>query len=169
MDPITALMAAQLIIGVGKAVLGHQAQNKAAKANESAADLAALESQRAINARLIEERIASGQDILAGERQAVSAASLARLSAVAAGVGGNSVQLQQQEIAGDLGRFKDSVDQNLSLVELQLERQRGGVEAERISRINGVPGANPYLTAFTIAGEGLDFYTKRQSYKPPKL
>lgn len=162
------IAAAMAALEIGQAVAGHSAQNKQHKANETASNEAALESQRALNQRLLEERLAESQDIQAGERQAVSAASLAKLSAVSGGVAGNSVNMEQQAIEGDLGRFKDTAAQNLGLVELQIDRQRAGVEAERQARISGVPGANPYLTALTIAGSGVNLYGNIQSTKPPK-
>lgn len=162
------LFVALATLEIGKSMLGHKAQNEAAKANKSAANEAATADQRALNQRLLEERLAAARDMVAGERQAVSAASLARLSALQGGVAGASVDLQQQQIEGDLGRYKDSTAENLGLVELQIERQRAGVEAERKARISGVPGANPYLTSLTIAGAGINLYSNIKSTRPPK-
>ena len=166
-EPTTIAAVALTTVEVGSAVVKHKAQNKAADANAVAANESAEMQQRALTRRLLEERIASGQDVQAGERQSASAISIARLSALESGVQGASVDAQQQQLEGDLGRFKDSVAQNLGATEAQIADQRLGVDAERRARINGVPGANPFLTGLTIAGSGLDLYTNLKSNKPP--
>lgn len=167
-EPTTIAAVAMTAVEVGGAVIKHKAQNKAHDATETAANDSAELQQRALSQRLIQERIASGQDVMAGERQATSAISIARLAALESGVAGYSVDAQTHQIEGDLGRFKDSVEQNLGVTELQIDQQRGGVEAERKARISGVPEANPFLTALTIAGSGVNLYNNIKSTKPPK-
>lgn len=167
-EPVTIAAVALTATQVASTVVQHNAQAQAAKGNEAAANEAAGVSQSALNARMLEERIAAGQDKVASARQAQSAVSLARLSALGAGVAGNSVDAQTHQIEGDLGRVNDSIDENLTTTELQIERGRAGVEAERKGRIAGVPAPNPFLTALTIAGQGLQAYTGYESRKPPK-
>lgn len=162
------IAAAQLAIQVGSAIAGHAAQDKQAKATRIAADEAAATQFNALNARSLEERIAAAQAINEGGRQAASAASLARLSAITAGVSGQSADAITQGIEGDLGRFTDSIDQNLEVSQFQLERAGLGIEAQRKGRINGVPPANPFLTGLTIGSDVVDFIGKRIAQQTPK-
>lgn len=152
---------------IAGAIAGNNAQNKNAKATRSAADKAANAEYAGLNVRALQERIAAATQVEQGSRQAMSAASLARLSAVSSGVAGQSADAILQTIEGDRGRFNSSIDQNLDFILAQLEREELGVEARRQSRISSAPKANPFLAGLTIAGSLTDFGTQYLSQKPP--
>lgn len=167
----TTIVAAALAIKAGTEVVGsvmeHKAQNKANKANTAAANDAAVASHNVLNARTLEERVAAGQAINEGERQTVSASAEARLSAITSGVAGQSAEAVLGTIEGDLGRYTDSIKQNLDMNLLQIDRQRLGVEAERRGRIaTGPQKANPWATGLSIARAGVDYATAKYGSKP---
>lgn len=208
MIPLILAGAALAIQGVS-AIAGHSAQNKAAKAAEQAAarqkeavtaaanTSARFENQQidrqleeqqmafdqqigAIAARRGEERTAAGRSILASDRAARMADGTARLSAGAAGVAGSSVDAVLQDVGIQAATSRQSINDNLSTVNRQLDRQdhatrdtffletrnteaqRAGVEANRQNRIAGVqniatpPRANPFATALQVGGALLD-------------
>lgn len=168
-DPGTIALTALVAGGATKvagAVVGHKAQNKEKKANDIAATDAAVADFSALHARELEEKVAAGQSLEEGARQAASASSMARLSAISSGVGGASADAIVGGIAADRGRFNDSVKQNLDMSLLQIQRQGLGVEATRKARINSKSKANPWVTGLAIGGAVADTATQYYAGKP---
>ena len=156
-----------LAIGIGKAVAGHSAQDQQYRANRDAARSALRLKRRDLAIRSVEETTAARQqEGLAGE-QALIASARTVASAAGAGVRGASVDALQDEIQGDLGRFRDSIDYNLTVTLDQIERMRAGAEAEAQARINSVARPGLLNTALQIGGAALDTYGLFRSYKKP--
>lgn len=164
-DPFTI---AAVSLTVAGEVVQHSAQQKQAKATRAAADESARVQLGAQNARALEETVAAAQSIDEANRQTTSVAAQARLSAIAGGVAGNSVDAVLNEVQGNLGRFKDSVHQNLGMTLLQIQRGNMGIEAQRESRINSVPAPNPWITGLAITSSVVGGVRDYKAGKPPK-
>nr|NIP37276.1 hypothetical protein [Thermoplasmata archaeon]NIS22289.1 hypothetical protein [Thermoplasmata archaeon]NIT80166.1 hypothetical protein [Thermoplasmata archaeon]NIU51294.1 hypothetical protein [Thermoplasmata archaeon]NIV81006.1 hypothetical protein [Thermoplasmata archaeon] len=118
------LAGAQLAIGVGKAIAGHQGQKKQYFENKRAALRNLTLTNRDLTIQGIEREI--------GFRQATDEAALAtqqalgtsRAAAAASGVTGASVEAIDQSLIGDLGRFRSTTELNYELSLDQIERLR---------------------------------------------
>lgn len=162
-----ALATASFVLQAGQAVAAHSAQEKAKKENKRAALDAARRSTADLEARSTEERIAAAQQMLQIQRQSRQAGALARLSAGEAGVTGNSLAAQAATIQRDELTASGVVRSNLERTLAQIGRMKAGELSQTQSRINAVPGANPFATAIQIGSAGLDFLNTFNRNKPP--
>lgn len=160
------LLLTEAALKIGGAIAEHNAGKKAYKANVVAATDAAVTSQNALSAREFEERTAAGAQIEQATSQAVSASAMARLSALQAGVAGQSVDAVLRTIPADLGKYDSSVKQNLDLSLLQIGRQREGIDAERLARINSKAPPNPFVTGLQIGSALVDLGTSINASRP---
>jgi len=138
---------------IGGDVLGAQAQNKAAKQNAIDARLAETMQLNDVNARSAQEQLAAGQQIDQVQRQATTVAASAVTSAGEAGVEGNSVNALMQSVSAESSRIAGTIQLNQKLAQQQLDREKLGIAAQADSRVNAVPGANPWATALKIGGD----------------
>lgn len=160
------LAAAQAAVSIGSAIMDHKAQDKAHDANRTAAQRALRLKRQDISIRGIEERDAAGDRIQEAYRQAAERSSMARVSAIEAGVGGQSAEDVLGDITGDASRYATSVRRNLVVTLDQLQRIREGAAAEAESRINSVPRASLAATALRVFGGVTDAATFYRGGKP---
>ena len=153
------LGAAELALKVGSSLAGASAQNKAAKANRNAANIAFENTVSQINVREGQETDAATQTILSADRQARAVDAKARVAAGEAGVAGASVDALLAGILRDKLDFTATTERNLSNTVAQLETEKLGAAAARDSRVASTPGANPLLSGLQIGGALIDFGT----------
>lgn len=166
-EPVsTTLAIATAAVDVGSAIVGADAQNKQHRAVVKAANAADTLDQNQISTREAQEQQAARHDIGLADDQAMSSEALARLSAMEAGVKGNSANAVVGNIEAGRSRYVTSVNENLDLTTQQLEEQRLGADAERQARISGAPGASPFAEGLTIAGAGIKLFSTLNGRKP---
>lgn len=165
-DP-TALALGSFALNVGGDILNHNAQKKAAFANEQQARAAETRQINDINVRELQEKQAASQQLEVAARQTTTALSSARLSAGEAGVSGVSVDALLSTIGAEGSTAAQNVKLNTDNTVQQLERQKLGVSAEADSRVASMPKANPFALALRIAGQGVGFATQMQSRQAP--
>jgi hypothetical protein len=158
-------MAAQAAVAIGGAIVGHNAQNKAAKTNEAAAKAAEVNTVNTLSARGRQEVDAAGKTIMQIDRETRTADAQARVSAGDAGVSGASVDALLGVIQGEGLDAKTTTQRNLASTLSQIEGEKKGAVALEQSRVAAVPRANPYLLGFQIAGAGVDYFAQRQRQK----
>lgn len=160
------MAAASLLLQAGGAVVGHQAQAKASKANKKEALRAMHESWKDISLREVQEQDAAQQTIMQADRQARLAAGAARVSAGESGVTGASVDALLMDIERDAAEFDATTTRNLDMTIAQFQREKSSGRAVAQNRINSQPAPNPWLTGLTIAGAGADFLGQRLANRP---
>jgi hypothetical protein len=165
-EATTIIAASSLALKVGGAIAGHQAQDKAAKANKDAAIKANTEQINGLNLTGTQTRDAAGRTIMQADRQARSADAQARVSAGEAGITGASVSALLGVLERERLDFKETTKANLGAELDQLDAEKRGAGALSQSRINAVPRANPFLTGLQIGGAGLDFATSIYNSRP---
>lgn len=166
-EPISDTIAiATAVTSIGSTLLGASAQNKQHNAVVKEADAAATNSQNALSEREGQDEVAAKHDIGLADDQAMSAESTARLSAMEAGVTGNSENAVVGSVEAGRSRYVTSVNENLDMEQEQLEQERLGVDAQRQSRINGAPKADPLATGLQILGAGVNLFGTLNGRKP---
>ncbi len=167
-DPVTIIAGASLAIEAGSAVVGASAQNKASKANAAAATTAMHDTWKSLSLRETQEQDTTQQTIMQADRQARSADAVARVSAGEAGVAGASVDALAGDISAQASAFKVTQGRNLDMTIAQLQQEKVAAKSAAQSRINSVPGANPFATGLQIATAGVNFANTIVSRKPGK-
>jgi hypothetical protein len=156
-------------ISAGSAVVGHIAQDKQKKANDAAARDAFVTQIRDLNARQLEEELATQSQIQAAQRQTRGAIATAQVSAAEAGVAGQSAQAVVQNAQRQGADYTDSANANLSRTLMQIDRLKMGANSQEQGRINSVQGGNIFATGLQIAGAGLSAYNGYlRTPRPPK-
>lgn len=166
-NPVAALAVTEGVVKAGSAIAGHAAQAKAASANEKAANASYLQTVQALNVRGSQEQDAAKQSIMQADRAARAADAVARVSAGEAGVAGASVDAVLTDLARRKAEATQITDRNLGATLDQLTLARQGANAERVSRIAGVPQPNPFLTGLQLVGAGVDTATTLYNYNHP--
>lgn len=149
--------------GIG---LNAKGQSKSDKANKKAAADAFRQSHADLSARGVEERIAAISNQNAINRQAASAAALARVSAGEAGVTGTTAEEVEHDIEFDRGTALSNVGAGLTANLAQLDRAKRGEMSLMHSRMNATNGPSPWLTGLQLAGAGVDFASLLLNQKP---
>lgn len=153
-----ALAIAEAALKIGSVIAGASGQNKQHRAVVNEANQSATLEQNQLSTREAQEFMAARHDIGLANDQAMSSESMARLSAMEAGVTGNSAAAVASNVEAGRSRYVTSVDENYQMAAQQIEEQRRGVDASRQARINGAPAADPFATGLQIAGAGLDLF-----------
>jgi hypothetical protein len=165
-DPLTAIAGIGLAVGVGSAVMEHNAQNQAAAANEQNALSALRIESHELSLREVEERIAGNQLEEQADAAVLEAVGDVNANAAANGVSGMTVDMLLHDVDRQGASYRDSVEQNTDTVIAQLEREKAAALVGARNRITSVPRANPLATGLKIAGAGLDFASMKIGQKP---
>lgn len=166
-DPVTGLAIASTAVKIGGDLLDHTAQNKAHDANERAANDALKVQDHELSLQEVQQRIAGKQQIAQGDAQVLSATGDLQASAASRGIaGGMTMDLLAGDIQAQGSRYTASVDQNTEASVAQTENEKAAAYATAQSRINGVPGANPFATAMKIGGALVDYSSSRINMSP---
>ena len=155
------IAAGALALSVGTKIAAAVGESKRANKNEEFAQEAFIADVSDIVARIQEEQDAAAQKINQSFKNSRQAASTARVAAGEAGVAGISVDLLLDDVARQQGEFVASVEDNLDRTERQLERQIGGAEIRKNSRVNAIKAPSFLSTALRIGGSGLEFFAAR--------
>lgn len=151
------IAAASALLGAAGQVANASAQNKAAKANKEAANSAFTETNRALSLRLDQEAQANAQAVHELSRDTASVRGSLAANAGAAGVEGNTVAALDADLLARDFSNRDVLSRNFAMTEQNIAQARRQAIAERDSRINGVPSANPLATALGIGGSLVAF------------
>lgn len=158
-EPTTAVLigtaVASTAVGVGSAVMNHNAQKQANQQNEAAAKEALKEDLKTLTQRQGQEEDAAASTILEIDRRARLTKAEAAVYAGESGVEGASVDALLNGFDNEAGRAVVGTQRNLSATKSQLERERVASRTGAQSRINAVPKPNPWSTGLTIAGTAL--------------
>lgn len=158
-EPTSAILIGSAVAGtaiqLGSAVMNHNAQKNAADQNAIAAQAALKEDLKTLTVREGQEQQANASTILEIDRQARQTKAQAAVFAGESGVEGASVDALLDGFDNEAGRAVLGTQRNLKMAQAQLDRERAGARAGAQSRMNAVPGANPWATGLTIAGAGL--------------
>lgn len=168
-EPVTDTIAiASFVMSAAGTAEQYAAQNKQHKAVVKDATAANTLEQNQISTRETQEKQATQHDIGLADDQAMSSEAMARLSAMEAGVKGNSADAVVGNVEAGRSRYVTSADENLALTDQQLEQQRLGADASMKGRINGEPAADPLSAGLTIMGSGLNTFSKLYDRRNPK-
>lgn len=163
----TSIAIASFALTAGGTIASHVSEAKAAaKAREAAEKDHAIKTHD-IGKRQVEELLATQREITAGQRQAREASGMARLSAAEAGVSGMSVDALLGDIARDESSYTQSVQQNSVITIEQLQRMKGGADAELYSRRNAAQGPSTAATAVQVGGSALDTWGRMRLQREP--
>jgi hypothetical protein len=158
-DPVTAIAGAGLVLGVGKAVVEHKAQNKASETNKQLA-LESLKLQdHELSVEEVQAKLAGQQQDVQADQEVQAAQGDISTSAASRGVGGASIDLLLNDAQAQGARFKTSVGTNTDAQVGALDRQKDAALDEAKARIAGVPKASLIETGLKIGGSVLDAAT----------
>jgi hypothetical protein len=168
-EPISDTIAiASFVMAAGSTAANVIGQNKQHKAVKNAAKDANTLEQNQISTREAQEEQSARHDIGLADDQAMSSEAMARLSAMEAGVTGNSADAVVGNVEAGRSRYVTSVRENQALTDQQLEEQRLGSDASMHARINGEPAADPLSAGLQIMGAGINTFSKIYDRRNPK-
>lgn len=147
------LAGAQLAIGIGKSIAGHQGQKKQYFENKRAALQNLTRQNQDLTIRRIEETIALRQQEDEAGLALMASQGTARAAAAASGVTGASVEAIDQSLVRDYGRFRDTSAFNFELSMDQIERLRLQAGAQALDQIRQVQRPSLLATALDIGGQ----------------
>lgn len=171
-----ALAVASFAMSAGSAVMQHQSASAQAKlqtqAYEENRKQAFLDMQQQLadaNTRQLQEQQSAAQTIDERRRKALVEASTAKAAAADRGVSGFTVGALISQVMGDAGRDITNIETNREWAMGQIEREKSGIRASTISRINSMaPGVGPssLATGLQIGSAALNSYS---AYKTDKF
>lgn len=160
-----------LIIGaavsIGSAIVKHNAQNKASKANEKSARSAARMNSAELTRRGVQEAIAAAAQVASIRRQTITARASIAASAAAGGLAGNTIDALDAEAVLGQDEAIDSTMQSLVWAEDSLNYQKVAEYQQMKSRIASVPRPSMLGTALQIGSGFLDAATQMGAMRPP--
>lgn len=162
----TSLALASFALTGASAVAEHKAQNSASVANRDAAIASERDQLNALALRGAQETTAAAEQSHTIDQQGAAAIANARVAAGENGVAGPSVDALIHGVGSQVSAAEGNVRSNLDSTLAQLDADAAGVRSQTQSRINAVPGANPFLTGLKIGGAALDTFGRIRSYKP---
>jgi hypothetical protein len=168
-EPISDTIAiVGLAVEAGSTAASVIGQNKQHKAVVNDAKAANTLEQNQISTRETQEQQSARHDIGLADDQAMSSEAMARLSAMEAGVKGNSADAVVGNVEAGRSRYVTSVNENLDLTDQQLEEQRLGSDASMKARENGAPSADPLSAGLQIMGAGINTFSKIYDRRNPR-
>ena len=149
MCPPVVVAVAGLAISAASAAMSYVQGQNAAKAqsqayqqqyqqNTQSAQKAAVQQYAAVDQRMLQEQAAADVEKDQSALEARKAAATTRVAAGEAGISGLSVDALLSDIYGQSAKYNDQVDQNTEWTAQQLQREKEGVKAQTVDRINSV-------------------------------
>lgn len=147
------LAGAQLAIGIGKSIAGHEGQRKQYFENKRMALKNLQFTNQDLTIQSIEREIAMRQQTDQAGLATQQALATSRAAAAASGITGASVEAIDQSLIGDLGRFRDTTAFNFELTLDQIERLREQAGFQALDQIRQVQKPSLLNTALRIGGQ----------------
>lgn len=168
-EPVSdTLLIASMAMSAAGTAEGYIADSKQHKAVVKDAKAANTVEQNQISTRESQEQTSARHDVGLANDQAMSSEAMARLSAMEAGVKGNSADAVVGNVEAGRSRYVTSVNENLDMTDQQLEEQRLGADASMKARINGAPAPDPLAAGLQILGAGVNTFSKIYDRRNPK-
>lgn len=159
------LAGAQLAIGIGKSIAGHQGQKKQYFENKKAALRNLMLTNKDLTIQSIEREIAQRQQESEAELSLMQSLGTSRAAAAASGVTGASIEAIDQSIVGDFGRFRDTTAFNLEITMDQIERMREAAGAQALDQIRQVQRPSLLNTALNIGSTVVNFASQQHQLR----
>ncbi|MBN9564930.1 MAG: hypothetical protein J0G29_02370 [Alphaproteobacteria bacterium] len=181
----THLFAMNAAMSASQSLLGYmQARQNAAAQRAHNAMIEAINQQNALSAydtyynnlqalesRLSEEYMTTGQKLVLSQKQALEVAGHARASAAASGFGGVSINNMMRQIAGQFSASDRTARKNMDNQAIQSYRNALGMHHETLSKANNVipttpvQKPSPWAHMLGLGGDLMRTYTSLQIAK----
>ena len=159
------LAGAQLAIGIGKSIAGHQGQKKQYFENKRSALRNLTLTNQDLTIQSIEREIAMRQEQDQAGLATQVALGTSRAAAAASNVTGASVAAIDQSLIGDLGRFRDTTAFNFEMTMDQIERMREAAGAQALDQIRQVQRPSLLNTALDIGSSVVNFAAQQHQLR----
>ena len=187
MTPISSngLFAMNAAMSASQSLLGYmQARQNAASQRAHNAMIEGINRQNALNAydtyynnlqalnsRLCEDYMATGQKLVMSQKQALEVAGHAKASAAASGFGGVSIHNIMRKISGQFSQSDRTTRKNMDIIGIQSYRNSVGMHHDMLSKANNVipttpvQNPSPWAHLLGLGGNLMQTYTSLQIAK----